>query len=59
VRELLPRRWFADLADAQRFAEAWRSATVGLRVHGTTAQRPVEMFIAEEQLLLPGTAGVV
>jgi len=46
---------FADLADAQRRVEQWCSTTAGLRVHGTTAQRPAEHFAAAEQaLLLPG-----
>jgi transposase len=31
---------FLDLADAQARAEQWCTATAGLRVHGTTAQRP-------------------
>ena len=45
---------FADLADAQRRVEVWCRTTAGLRVHGTTAQRPAEHFAAEEQsLLLP------
>ena len=45
---------FADLADAQRRVELWCRSTAGLRVHGTTAQRPAEHFAAEEQsLLLP------
>jgi len=38
-----------DLADAQRRAEAWCETTAGLRVHGTTQTRPVEVFAAEEQ----------
>jgi transposase len=45
---------FADLADAQRRAERWCRTTAGMRVHGTTAQRPAEQFAAEEaQHLLP------
>lgn len=45
---------FVDLADAQRRAEGWCRTTAGLRVHGTTCRRPVEVFAAEEQpLLLP------
>ena len=50
---------FADLADAQRRVEVWCRSTAGLRVHGTTAQRPAEHFAAEEQSLLlplPATA---
>lgn len=46
---------FIDLADAQRRAEEWCATTAGLRVHGTTQCRPVEVFAAEEQprLLAP------
>ncbi len=48
---------FLDLADAQRRVEAWCRTTAGLRVHGTTAQRPAEHFTAAEQpLLLPAPA---
>ena len=43
---------FADLADAQRRVEQWCRTTAGLRVHGTTAQRPAEHFAAVEQALL-------
>lgn len=45
---------FVDLGDAQARAEAWCTSTAGLRVHGTTYQRPAEAFAAEEaHLLLP------
>ena len=45
---------FLDRGDAQHRAQAWCTTTAGLRVHGTTAQRPGEQFAAEErQLLLP------
>jgi transposase len=48
---------FLDLADAQRRVEQWCRTTAGLRVHGTTAQRPAEHFAADEQaLLLPAPA---
>ena len=43
---------FLDLADAQARAQAWCTTTAGLRLHGTTAARPVEQFTAEEQQLL-------
>jgi hypothetical protein len=39
---------FIDLADAQRRAEEWCRERAGLRVHGTTQQRPAEVFTAEE-----------
>jgi transposase len=45
---------FVDLADAQRRAEAWCLERAGMRVHGTTQCRPLEVFCAEEQpRLLP------
>jgi transposase len=48
---------FADLADAQRRAETWCRTTAGQRVHGTTQQRPAEMFFTEElPRLLPAPA---
>ena len=50
---------FIDLADAQRRVEHWCRVTAGLRVHGTTAQRPVEHFAqAEQHLLLPAPESV-
>ena len=49
---------FVDLADAQRRAEQWCAERAGMRVHGTTQQRPVEVFAAEEapKLLAAPTA---
>ena len=45
---------FLDLADAQSRAEAWCRERAGMRVHGTTAQRPLEMFTElEASCLLP------
>jgi len=35
---------FADLADAQARVEVWCAQRAGMRIHGTTAARPVEMF---------------
>ena len=50
---------FVDLADAQRRAESWCRERAGLRVHGTTQQRPAEVFAAEEQpRLLPAPTAV-
>lgn len=40
---------FADLAEAQARAEAWCLGRAGLRVHGTTHRRPLEVFEAEER----------
>lgn len=39
---------FTDLADAQQRAQRWCAQRAGLRVHGTTAQRPAEHFAALE-----------
>jgi len=45
---------FADLADAQARAEAWCRDRAGMRIHGTTQRRPVEMFAElEVGALLP------
>ncbi len=45
---------FVDLADAQRRAETWCRERAGMRIHGTTQQRPAEVFAAEEAArLLP------
>ena len=40
---------FVDLADAQRRAEAWCRERAGMRVHGTTQCRPVEVFETQER----------
>jgi len=50
---------FVDLADVRARAERWCADTAGMRVHGTTQCRPVEVFCAEELALLlslPGAA---
>lgn len=45
---------FVDLADAQARVEAWCRDRAGMRVHGTTARRPAEMFTElEADCLLP------
>lgn len=45
---------FVDLADAQARADHWCLKRAGLRVHGTTQRRPLEVFeAAEKALLLP------
>jgi hypothetical protein len=45
---------FRDLADAQRRAERWCLETAGVRIHGTTQARPLEMFtLLEQPVLLP------
>jgi transposase len=48
---------FTGLPDAHRRAETWCRTTAGLRVHGTTCQRPAEVFATEEaSRLLPAPA---
>jgi transposase len=50
---------FTGLTEAQRRVERWCANTAGLRVHGTTAQRPAEHFAeTERHLLLPVPADV-
>jgi transposase len=50
---------FVDLADAQRRAASWCRERAGLRLHGTTQQRPAEVFTADEQPhLLPAPIDV-
>lgn len=45
---------FADLDDAQARAITWCQATAGMRIHGTTATRPAEVFDTDEApALLP------
>lgn len=45
---------FATLEQAQAAADPWCRTTAGLRLHGTTQQRPLEHFEREElQRLLP------
>jgi transposase len=39
---------FLDLADAQTRAQSWCSTTAGLRIHGTTQARPLEVFTENE-----------
>jgi hypothetical protein len=48
---------FAGLEDAQRRAEDWCRIRAGMRVHGTTRQRPAEVFAqVEAPALLPAPA---
>jgi transposase len=45
---------FTDLADAQARVVVWCAERAGTRIHGTTAQRPAEMFAeVEASCLLP------
>ena len=48
---------FAGIADAQHRAEDWCRIRAGMRVHGTTRQRPAEVFAqVEAPALLPAPA---
>ena len=48
---------FAGIADAQHRAEDWCRIRAGMRVHGTTRQRPAEVFAQlEAPALLPAPA---
>jgi transposase len=40
---------FVDMADAQRRVETWCRERAGMRAHGTTQARPIEVFEADEQ----------
>lgn len=45
---------FTDLAAAQARAQAWCAGRAGMRIHGTTQRRPVELFAEREAgCLLP------
>lgn len=45
---------FTDLAEAQESVVRWCSTTAGMRIHGTTCARPLEVFdTAERPMLLP------
>lgn len=46
---------FHDLDDCRRRAEVWCRETAGMRVHGTTRCRPIEVFTMEERPLLAPT----
>lgn len=39
---------FISRADAQRRVEEWCRSRAGMRIHGTTQRRPVDVFAAEE-----------
>lgn len=49
---------FTDLAEAQATVEEWCAVRAGMRVHGTTGLRPVEVFATHEApVLAPAPAG--
>lgn len=48
---------FSGLEDVRRRAERWCRDVAGMRCHGTTRRRPLEVFTAEERpILLPAPA---
>ncbi|GLP78645.1 IS21 family transposase [Mycobacterium antarcticum] len=49
---------FTSLEAAREAATQWCERTAGMRIHGTTCARPVEVFTAEEQPLLLAVPGV-
>ena len=49
---------FADLADAQRKAEAWCAGRAGQRIHRTTRCRPAELFAARGGAAAAASPGV-
>src|SRR6185437_15773036 len=47
----LPTRSFRDLADLNAQARRWVLEEAGLRIHGTTRERPLERFAIERPLM--------
>jgi transposase len=46
-------RTFAGLDDLNGQGQAWLAQTANVRIHGTTGQRPVDLFEQERGLLVP------
>jgi hypothetical protein len=51
-RGFIPLRAFKDIHDANRQAQEWTMGEAGNRIHGTTKQRPLEVFLSTEQAFL-------
>ncbi len=49
----LPTRSFRDLADLNAQARRWVSEEAGVRIHGTTRERPLDLFAVEKPLMQP------
>lgn len=49
----LPTRRFRDLADLNAQARTWVLEEAGVRIHGTTRERPLERFEVERALMKP------
>jgi transposase len=52
-RNFLPLRQFRDLADLNAQARQWVMQEAGLRIHGTTREKPLERFEVERLLMQP------
>jgi transposase len=51
-RNFLPTRSFRDLGDLNAQARRWVVEEAGVRIHGTTRERPLELFALEKPLML-------
>ncbi|MEW5864473.1 MAG: IS21 family transposase [Pseudomonadota bacterium] len=49
----LPTRSFRDLADLNAQARRWAMEEAGVRIHGTTRERPLDRFAIEKPLMRP------
>jgi transposase len=52
-RNFLPTRNFRDLADLNAQARRWAMQEAGVRLHGTTRERPLDRFAVEKPLMKP------
>lgn len=50
-RNFLPTRTFRDLTDLNEQARRWVMQEAGLRIHGTTHERPLDRFAIEQPLM--------
>jgi len=57
-RNFLPTRTFRDLADLNQQGRRWVLEEAGVRIHGTTREKPLERFAIEKPLMreLPAVA---
>ncbi|MDH4191892.1 MAG: IS21 family transposase [Betaproteobacteria bacterium] len=57
-RNFIPTRTFRDMADLNEQAQRWVAEVAGVRIHGTTRERPLERFALEQPLMqaLPAIA---
>lgn len=49
----LPGREFIDIVDLTEQSMDWNATIADVRIHGTTHQRPIDRFAAEQQALIP------